>query len=82
MPYPPPLYLLQYMMHLQTSRMGGQFDPLQELAYNIHFFYIQEIFDFADIFLSHENNSKFSFESLRNEKISGQIAEHSSRLTY
>jgi len=52
--------------------MGGQSIPLQELAYNIHFFYIQEIFDFADIFVSHENESKSSFESLRNEKIRGK----------
>jgi len=46
--------------------MGGQIEPLQELAYNIHFFNIQVIFDFADIFVSHENKSKSSFESLRN----------------
>jgi hypothetical protein len=55
--------------------MGGQTIPLQELAYNIHFFYIQEIFDFADIFVSHENESKSSFESLRNEKIRGQMEQ-------
>jgi len=62
--------------------MGGQIEPLQELAYNIHFSYIQEIFDFADIFASHENKSKSSFESIRNEKIRGQIAENSSLLRY
>jgi hypothetical protein len=60
--------------------MSGQFEPLQEFAYNIHFSYIQEIFDFADIFASHENKSTSSFESLRYEKIRGQIAEKSSLL--
>ncbi len=53
--------------------MGGQLESLQEFAYNIHFFYIQEIFDFADIFVSHENESNSYFESLRNEKIRGQM---------
>jgi hypothetical protein len=62
--------------------MGGQIEPLQELAYNIHFFYIQEIFDFADILVSHENKSKSSSESLRNEKIRGQLAENSTLLKY
>jgi len=55
--------------------MGGQIKPLQELAYNIHFFNIQVIFDFADIFVSHENKSKSSFESIRNEKIRGQMEQ-------
>jgi hypothetical protein len=69
-------------MYIRNFPTGDQIGPLQELAYNIHFFYIQEIFEFADIFVSNEDKAKSSFGSLRNEKIRGQIAEHSSLLKY
>jgi hypothetical protein len=55
--------------------MGGQTTPPREFAYNIQSFYIQDIFEFADIPISRADKPELSSESLRSKGLGGILRE-------
>ena len=53
--------------------MGGQTTASQGFAYNIQLFYIQDIFEIADILVSCADKPELSSESLRSKGLGGKL---------
>lgn len=53
--------------------MGGQTTPSLEFAFNMRLFYVQDIFEFADILISRADEPELSSESLRSKGSGGKL---------